>query len=250
VPTIVLASAGVKAGYQDAIRSTHYSLLRTIEAALGLGTLTANDRYAQPLNGIFDSERTSFSAPQPAVSTSVASLTAAPLTAAHVTPPGTAGFLAAAASARDPVAWVANYASNTVSPVNVATRKAGPQIPAGSGPRAVVATPDGTTVYVADSLAGTVTPIAAGTGKPGKPIPVGAGPWALAMTAYVVNTIDSTVTPVDTRTGTSGAPLNVGAYTYSTAIMLAGQTAVVVEPYGYTVTLIDTKPAASAPRSR
>jgi hypothetical protein len=34
--------------------------------AAGLGTLTANDRYAQPLNGIFDSERTSFSARQPA----------------------------------------------------------------------------------------------------------------------------------------------------------------------------------------
>jgi Phosphoesterase family len=50
VPTIVLASAGVKAGYSD---PTHYSLLRTIEAAVGLGTLTANDRYAQPLNNIF-----------------------------------------------------------------------------------------------------------------------------------------------------------------------------------------------------
>ena len=37
------------------------------------------------------------------------------------------------------------------------------------------------------------------------------------------------------------APLNVGAYTYPTVITLAGQTAVVVEPYGYTVTLIDTK---------
>jgi hypothetical protein len=42
------ASVGVKAGYQDATPYTHYSLLRTIEAALGLGTLTANDRYAQP----------------------------------------------------------------------------------------------------------------------------------------------------------------------------------------------------------
>ena len=67
-----------------------------------------------------NSERTSFSAPRPAVSASVAAVTAAP-----VAPPGTAAFLAAAASARDPVAWVANYASNTVSPVNVATRKAG-----------------------------------------------------------------------------------------------------------------------------
>ena len=73
VPTIVLASSGVKAGYQDPTRYTHYSLLHTIEAALGPGTLTANDRYAQPLNGIFDSERSSFSAPAATVSSSVAS---------------------------------------------------------------------------------------------------------------------------------------------------------------------------------
>jgi Phosphoesterase family len=70
VPTIVLASAGVKAGYSDPTRYTHYSLLRTIEAALGLGTLTANDRYAQPLNNIFYPERTLFPAPQSALSSS------------------------------------------------------------------------------------------------------------------------------------------------------------------------------------
>lgn len=110
----------------------------------------------------------------------------ASVTAASVAPPGTAGFLAAAASARDPVAWMANYASNTVSPVNVATRTAGPQIPAGAGPWALAMTPDGRTLYVA-------------------------------------------------------APLNVGASTYPTAITLAGPTGVVVEPYGYSVTLIDTK---------
>ena len=66
----------------------------------------------------------------------------------------------------------------------------------------------------------------------------------------MVNTIDSTVTPVDTRTGRAGAPLSVGAYTYPTAIRLAGQTAVVVEPYGYTVTLIDAKTGRVCPRSR
>jgi hypothetical protein len=69
VPTIVLASAGVKAGYSGPTRHTHYSLLRTIEAALGLGTLTANDRYAQPLNNIFHAERALFPAPQSALST-------------------------------------------------------------------------------------------------------------------------------------------------------------------------------------
>ena len=35
--------------------------------------------------------------------------------------------------------------------------------------------------------------------------------------------------------------LDVGASTYPTAITLTGQTAVVVQPYNYTVTLIDTK---------
>lgn len=57
----------------------------------------------------------------------------------------------------------------------------------------------------------------------------------------MVNTIDSTVTPVSTGTGKAGQPLSVGAYTYPTAITLAGQTAVVVQPYNYTVTLINTK---------
>ena len=60
-------------------------------------------------------------------------------------------------------------------------------------------------------------------------------------TAYVVNTIDGTVTPVDTAIGRAAGPLNVGAYTYPTVITITGQTAVVVEPYGYTVELINLK---------
>src|ERR1700753_4437449 len=57
VPTIVIGSQGVRPGVTDATRYTHYSLLRTGEAALGLGTLTANDRYAPAFNAIFDDER-------------------------------------------------------------------------------------------------------------------------------------------------------------------------------------------------
>ena len=250
VPTIVLASSGVKAGYQDATRYTHYSLLRTIEAALGLGTLTANDRDAQSLNGIFDSERTSFSAPAATVSSSVAS--AAPAT---VAPPGTAAFLAAAAKARDPIAWAANYASDTVSPVNVTTRKAGPQIPVGAGPRAVVATPDGTTVYVANSLSGTVTPIAAGTGKPGKPIPVGDEPWALAVTPdgttlYVANSGSGTVTPVSTATNKPGTPITVGDAPRLITMAPGGKTAYVLNWLSGTVTPISVAANAAGPPIR
>ena len=53
VPTLILGSAGVRPGYVSRARYTHYSLLRTIEGALGLGTLTANDRYARPASDVF-----------------------------------------------------------------------------------------------------------------------------------------------------------------------------------------------------
>ena len=53
VPTLVIGSQLVKRGFVSTVRYTHYSLLRTVEAALDLGTLTDNDAYATPLNDIF-----------------------------------------------------------------------------------------------------------------------------------------------------------------------------------------------------
>jgi hypothetical protein len=56
VSTIVIASpgavdAGMRGGASAAFQYyNHYSLLRTIEEALGLPPLTNNDRYAQPMN--------------------------------------------------------------------------------------------------------------------------------------------------------------------------------------------------------
>jgi len=52
VPTILVGSH-VRAGYVSHQRYTHYSLLRTIEAALGLGSLGTNDRYAASINDAF-----------------------------------------------------------------------------------------------------------------------------------------------------------------------------------------------------
>ena len=53
VATLLIGSAGVRQGYVSHRRYTHYSLLRTIEGALGLGTLTANDRYAAAVTDAF-----------------------------------------------------------------------------------------------------------------------------------------------------------------------------------------------------
>lgn len=53
IPTLILASKGLRAGTSSSVRYTHYSVLRTIEAALGLPTLTKNDLYAQPINDVW-----------------------------------------------------------------------------------------------------------------------------------------------------------------------------------------------------
>ena len=54
IATIVFGSQGlVKAGATSDMHYDHYSTARTIEAALGVKPLTANDEYAQPMNDIF-----------------------------------------------------------------------------------------------------------------------------------------------------------------------------------------------------
>jgi YVTN family beta-propeller protein len=269
VPTLVVASQGVRRGYTDPARYTHYSMLRTVEAALGLGTLTANDLYAPAFNTIFKDpqtnhpERTRDSAtpspslppraepvPPPAAASGPANPTAAVSepakpTAAASTATAIARFLASAARARQPIAWVANYGSASVSPVNLATRKAGPAIAVGSGPRAIVATPNGKTIYVANSFAGTVTPIDARTGQAARPIRVGTAPWALAMTPdgktlYVANSGSGTVTPIATATNRPGRPIPVGRDPRAIAMAPDGSTAYVLNWLGATVTPIAT----------
>jgi YVTN family beta-propeller protein len=252
VPTIVLASSGVQGGTTDSTRYTHYSLLRTVEGALGLGSLTANDRYAQPFNKVFTAGQVSTPV-SPAPVAPEAAAPAAP--AADTAAPDDGAFLASATAAREPVGWVANYGDGTVTPVNLTTRKASKAIPVGPGPRAILATPGGTTVYVADSESDTVTPINAATGKPGKPIQVGDNPWALAMTPdgrtlYVANDGSDTVTPVVAATNTPGPPIPVGGDPRAIAITPDGRTAYVLNWLSGTVTPVATATSTAGPPVR
>ena len=229
VPTIILGSTGVRQGYVSTVRYTHYSLLRTIEAALGLGTLTANDRYAQPVNDVFAPGELD------PVSGSGAALTDLSAPAA-----GSGATL----GTRQPVAWVANYASATVTPVNLVSRKAGQAIDVGTDPQAIVATPDGRTVYVANGGSGTVTPISTATDRAAPPIGVGTDPVALAVTpdgrtVLVANEGSDTVTPVDVATGQPGPPIPAGDGPRAIAVTPDGQTAYVLDWTGGTVTPID-----------
>ena len=54
IATILADSQGlVNRGYVSNVSYDHYSITRTIEGALGLAPLTANDRYAEPVNDAF-----------------------------------------------------------------------------------------------------------------------------------------------------------------------------------------------------
>jgi YVTN family beta-propeller protein len=70
-----------------------------------------------------------------------------------------------------------------VTPIDVATGRAGTPIQVGKGPVAIAITPDGKTAYVASYKASTVTPIDVATGRAGTPITVGNSPLAIAITS-------------------------------------------------------------------
>ena len=236
VPTIILGSAAVRRGYASRQRYTHYSLLRTIEAALGLRTLTPNDRYAQPVNDIFSSKDQIEQ--QRGVPTHPAARRPVP-----ASPPVAASNWNAQ---RTPTAWVANFASSTVTPVSLRSRKAGTPVRVGTEPRALAVNPHGHTIYVANSGSGTVTPISTRTSRPGRPIKVGQNPWDLAVTpngrtVYVASSGSGTVTPISTRTDQAGPPIRVGADPRTIAISPNGKTAYVLNWGSRSVTPISTR---------
>jgi YVTN family beta-propeller protein len=254
IATVMIGSSGVRRGYVSHRRYTHYSLLRTIEAALGTGTLTANDRFAQPVNDVFSravrratgSGRSDAPAGVARPSRPASHRPAGPV---RTRPDRTAarpqGQLSLPAAPADATAFVANSGSGTVTPIDLRTRKAERAIKVGANPSAVAAAPDGRTVWVANSGSGTVTPISTATLRAGPPIRVGRDPRALAMTPdgktlYVANSGSGTVTPISTSTGRAGPPIAVGRYPRAIKVSPDGATAYVLDWGNARVTPIST----------
>ena len=255
VATIVLGSHGVRPGYVSPVRYTHYSLLRTIEAALGLGTLTRNDLYAQPVNDIFTVNGTPRATVAPPAAAAAPRPTAAPAAAGPAGPPATAAAAGADSGPPGPTAFVVNYASNSVTPVSLATRQAGRAIPVGADPTAIALTPDGRTAYVVNSGSGTVTPISTATRTAGRAIRVGTDPTAIAITpngrtAYVTNSGSDTATPIATATGQPGPAIPAGSYPKALAITPDGRTVYVLDWEGGAVTPIATATDKAGPQIR
>ena len=128
VPTIILASHGVRRGYVSHVRYTHYSLLRTIEGALGIGqTLTANDLWAQPVTDVFASGAADMSIPARVDAlagrrSAAGAGSGSPVHAGAPVAGDRAWRLGRGQAAM--TAFVANSAAGTVTPIDLATRRA------------------------------------------------------------------------------------------------------------------------------
>jgi len=158
-------------------------------------------------------------------------------------------------------AYVTNYNSNSVTPIDLVTGKVLPAIALGAsaGPAGVAIAPDGRTAYVTDAgaigtIGDTITPIDVATDKTLPPITVGPGPQGIAITpdgrfAYVADAgaivsgqtgpFGSTVTPVELATRKALAPITVGNAPTGIAITSDGSTALVTNLNSGSVSPID-----------
>ena len=104
------------------------------------------------------------------------------------------------------IALVANFDSDSVTPVDLGTWRAGRPVPVGSQPVAVTVSSEGPgagTAFVADFGSDEVTPLSLPSLRPGPPIAVGPGPQTLAVSGgYVLvgNFGDHTLTALDAAT--------------------------------------------------
>ncbi len=233
VPTLMLASTGVRHGFVSRVRYTHYSLLRTIEAALGLRTLTDNDRFAQPVNDVFRPGAPAAQPPRSPYRTAVTASAPAPSS-----PP------AAAPSPGPATAFVVSSHAGTVTPVRLADHRAGNPIAVGRSPQAIALSPDQRMAYVVNSGSDNVTPIQTGSRRREAAIAVGRDPQAIAITpdgrtAFVANAGSDTVTPIDLRSDVPELPIPVGPDPRRLAITSDGRTLYVLNWGGHTVTPID-----------
>src|SRR5262245_43858304 len=104
------------------------------------------------------------------------------------------------------VAYVTNFASNTVSVIDTSTNTVTANIPVGNGPGGVVASPDGTRVYVADFNVSAISVIDTATNTVTATFPLpGALPAHLAITpdgkTLYVPTGSGMVLVIDAGTG-------------------------------------------------
>jgi len=131
------------------------------------------------------------------------------------------------------IALVANLDSDSVTPVDLGTWRAGRPVRVGNQPVAVAVyapASGAATAFVADFGSDAVTPIDLATMRPGPPIAVGPGPQTIAVAAgevLVGNFSNRSLTPIDASTLRAGDPVPLPLNPTGIAVAASGSTAYV-----------------------
>jgi YVTN family beta-propeller protein len=148
-----------------------------------------------------------------------------------------------------PLAYVANSGSNTVSTINVGTAAIGSAVTVPSAPSGIAVTPDGSTLYVASGNAGEVTAISTAAHTVLSTIKVGSTPTQVAINpagtlAYVVDQGSNQISVINTSSRSVTATIPVGSHPTSVAFSSDGTRAYVANQWSNTVSVI--APASSS----
>ena len=109
-----------------------------------------------------------------------------------------------------------NYASNTVSVIDIATNTVTATVDVGTCPGGVAVSPDGSKVYITNEYSSNVSVIDTATNSVIATVDVGNSLWGVAVSpdgskVYVANENSSTVSVIDTTTNTITATVEVGS---------------------------------------
>ncbi len=150
------------------------------------------------------------------------------------------------------LAYAENFFGNSVTPIDLATGVAAPEIHVGEEPRDAAISPDGTRLYVANLGAGTISVVDTEAQRTIADVKVGSSPNGLALsddgkTLWVANADDATVQSIDTRSLAAAPPISAGRTPRVIAIAPGGAMLYVSNQGSNTITPVDLRSRSAQP---
>ena len=150
-----------------------------------------------------------------------------------ITPDGRTAYVANAGAI---VTGQTGAIGHTVTPIDLATRKALAPITVGNAPIAIAVSADGSTVFVTNSYSGSVSPISVAANSAGTPIPMVGSPQAIVsvsgkgemLVANAATTGTDNLTTIAVATESAGTSITVPSNPTSIAVAQNGKTAWVI----------------------
>ncbi|MDQ6767425.1 MAG: GH92 family glycosyl hydrolase [Candidatus Eremiobacteraeota bacterium] len=143
-----------------------------------------------------------------------------------------------------PLAYVANYFDNTITPVDPRTHAFGVPIPVGPNPRDLTLSSDGRRIYVSDQGGQAVSVVDTETERVTATVAVAGSPWGIRVTPdgktiWVSLTSNNLVQPIDAASLVAGKPIPVGDQPGGLAIAPNGALLLVADLRSNDVTPVD-----------